>query len=103
MARERPFEKLIEETGFSFPSGHSASSLAFYGFLIYLIQIKLTNKTLKTSLTLLLSLLILLIGFSRVYLQVHYPSDVIGAFSYAGSYLILFIMFTQRIVNSIEK
>lgn len=90
--RPRPIEyRIIDENGYSFPSGHSMISMAFYGFLIYLIYKNVKNKYIKVISILLLSTLILLIGISRIYLGVHYTSDVIGGFLLAISYLTLYI------------
>ena len=90
--RPRPTEhRIIDEAGYSFPSGHSMVSAAFYGFLIYLIYKNVKNKYLKWGLITILSLLILLIGTSRIYLGVHYTSDVLAGFLVAISYLIVFI------------
>ena len=66
-------------------------SMAFYGFLIYLIYKNVKNKYIKVISILLLSTLIFLIGASRIYLGVHYASDVIGGFLLAISYLALYI------------
>lgn len=94
--RPRPsVTRLVKESGYSFPSGHSMASLAFYGFLIYLIYKNIQNKYLKWILIILLTLLIFLIGFSRIYLGVHYASDVIAGFLAGAIYLILFIRFTK--------
>lgn len=91
-ARPRPLDiSLVEETGYSFPSGHSLTSMAFYGLLIYLITISNLSKKLKIILNIILSLLILIVGLSRIYLGVHYFTDVIGGFSLAIIYLIIFI------------
>ena len=91
--RERPnVNRLVEENGYSFPSGHSMVSSAFYGFLIYLIYKYVKNKKIRNALIILLSLLILLIGTSRIYLGVHYASDVVGGFAISIAYLIVFIM-----------
>lgn len=91
--------RLIEESGFSFPSGHSMTSMAFYGFLIYLIYKKVNNKVLKWFLISLLSLLILSIGFSRIYLGVHYFTDVCAGFIEAICYLIVFITVFKKVVH----
>lgn len=82
--------RLITETGYSFPSGHSMASTAFYGFLIYLIQKKVQNKRLKMGLTIVLSILIIAIGLSRIYLGVHYASDVCAGFLLSLAYLMIF-------------
>lgn len=90
--RPRPTEfRMIDESGYSFPSGHSMASAAFYGFLIYLVYKKVKNKKLKITIITLLSLLIILIGISRIYLGVHYTSDVLAGFFVSISYLTIYI------------
>ena len=100
--RERPtLINLVVEHGFSFPSGHSCTSLAFYGFLIYLIYNNLNNKVLKFFLIILLVLLVLIICVSRIYLGVHYASDVLAGICLGFIVLILFIYFyNKRIVRN---
>ena len=85
-------ERLIEQGGYSYPSGHSMMAMCLYGVLIYLINTKLKNRKLKIILTIILSIIILLIGVSRIYVRVHYPSDVLGA--YLLTILILIINIT---------
>ena len=95
--RPRPTEyRIITETGYSFPSGHSMVSMAFYGFIIYLIYKNVNNKYIKWLVISILSLLIVSIGISRIYLGVHYTSDVIAGFLVSVSYLIIFIHFLPR-------
>ncbi len=90
--RPRPTEfRIVEESGYSFPSGHSMVSMAFYGYLIYLIYKYVKNKYLKWIFIILLSILICSIGISRIYLGVHYTSDVLGGFFISISYLIIYI------------
>ena len=97
--RPRPIEhRIIDEKGYSLPSGHSMVSMAFYGFLIYFIHKNVKNKYIKISLIALLSLLIISIGISRIYLGVHYTSDVIAGFLVAISYLIIFV----HIINNVK-
>jgi membrane-associated phospholipid phosphatase len=79
--RSRPsHEHLVEVNTLSFPSGHSMSAMAFYGFLIYLSIVSKIPLFLKSFLVTLLVLTILSIGISRIYLGVHYPSDVAAGF-----------------------
>ena len=88
--RPRPIEwMLIEESGYSFPSGHAMVSAAFYGILIYLIWQTNIDKKYKIIWTVILSILILLIGLSRIYLGVHYASDIIAGFTISLSYVII--------------
>ena len=81
LQRPRPEEfRIINESGYSFPSGHSMISMAFYGYLIYLIYKYVKNKYLKWFLITILGILIVNIGISRIYLGVHYTSDVLAGF-----------------------
>lgn len=95
--------RLVEESGYSFPSGHSMISVAFYGLVIYLIYKNVNNKYLKWTLITLLSLLILTIGFSRIYVGVHYFTDVIGGYLLALAYLIVYIYIYNKKVRKDEK
>ena len=97
LQRPRPTEyRIIEETGYSFPSGHSMVSMAFYGYLIYLIYKYVKNKYIKWISITLLSILICSIGISRIYLGVHYTSDVLGGFLVSISYLVIYISATNK-------
>lgn len=88
--------RLTEETGYSFPSGHSMASVAFYGFVIYLILSSEMNKYLKIVLSTLLVILILVIGFSRIYLGVHNVSDVIAGHAISTGLLLADIMILKK-------
>ncbi len=89
--RDRPLGvALIEERGYSFPSGHSMTSLAYFGLFIYLIYCSNLSKKKKIFSITLLCFLIFLIGISRIYLGVHYASDVIGGFFLSIIYLVIF-------------
>lgn len=100
LQRPRPIEyRIIDESGYSFPSGHSMVSMAFYGFIIYLIYKYIKNKNLKIFLITILSLLIIFIGISRIYLGVHYTSDVLAGFLISISYLIVYTRIAGKILN----
>lgn len=100
IARPRPdILRLVYETGYSFPSGHAMVATGFYGFLIYIANKKIKNKALRRCITILLTLLIFLIGISRIYLGVHYATDIIGAFIIGIIYLVIFINILKK--NSI--
>lgn len=79
--RARPLEMLIEKDGYSFPSGHATLSMAFFGMMIYLFKDKIKNKTARCIFVTLNIVLILLIAISRLYLNVHWPTDVIAGFA----------------------
>lgn len=97
--RPRPDEyRLITETGYSFPSGHSMVSMAFYGYFIYLTFKYLKNKKLKVLLITFLSILIVLIGITRIYLGVHYTSDVIAGFLISICYLIIYTSLVKKYI-----
>ncbi|MFC0522763.1 phosphatase PAP2 family protein [Pontibacillus salicampi] len=79
-------------TGFSFPSGHATGSLLLYGFLIYFVSLSPWNRIWKTIVNIMLTVLILLIGLSRVYLGVHYVTDIAAGFLLGLSWLIMCII-----------
>jgi undecaprenyl-diphosphatase len=97
--RTRPIVGIpvIQAEGYSFPSGHAMISICFYGVLIYLAFKYIKNIKLKYLIYLILGLLILFIGLSRVYLGVHYLSDVLGGFSLGIFWLSLCILFYRVI------
>ena len=83
--------RLIEQGGYSFPSGHSMNCLVSYGILIYLLLRYCENRRLAKLLSFGLGLLTILIGFSRVYVGVHYPTDIIGGWSLGIAVLVAMI------------
>ena len=89
--------RLIEEGGYSFPSGHSMNGLVCYGILIYLIRRYCKNRKLANVLTGLLGFLIIAIGCSRVYVGVHYPTDIIGGWSLGAAYLCIAIIILEKV------
>lgn len=97
--RDRPsLDQLISVSTLSYPSGHAMSAMAFYGFLIYL-NIRLASSWwLKLAVFIVLGLLIFLIGISRIYLGVHYPSDVLAG--YVGG--LIWVTFCATLFNIID-
>ena len=95
--RSRPIDiSLIEETGYSFPSGHSLTVMAFYGLIVYFIYKSSLNKNSKILFITLFSLVILVVGLSRVYLGVHFFTDVLGAYCFSIFYLIIYTSVIDR-------
>jgi membrane-associated phospholipid phosphatase len=88
---------------FSFPSGHASSGFIFYGLLAYLIWKTNIPRAYKLIIATLLILLSLLIGFSRLYLRMHYPSDVIAGFCNGFAWLILSIVLLERLKKRADK
>src|SRR6188768_3148728 len=79
--RKRPLSPLLKAArGLSFPSGHAIMSVTFYGLLAYMLQLSINDDFIKYLVTLLIIILIGVIGYSRIYLRVHYASDVIAGF-----------------------
>lgn len=94
--RERPsIHRLIEETGYSFPSGHTMAAFALYGAIMYLLWRHIASRSGRALLIALSCFMILMIGLSRIYLGVHHPSDIIGALLASGLWFILMIRLYQ--------
>lgn len=96
--RIRPdqIEHLVEQGEYAYPSGHAMGSMIIFGGLIfilvrYLNTLRRDTKVIKWVISIIFSILILAIGLSRIYLGVHYPSDVIGGFSLGLAWLSLSI------------
>ncbi|RYY98423.1 MAG: phosphatase PAP2 family protein [Chitinophagaceae bacterium] len=102
--RVRPPGPLIGKLeNFSFPSGHATSAFIFYGLLAYLLwKMELPRAVRLTGVALLL-LFSLLIGFSRVYLRVHYPSDVLAGFCIGFAWLLLVTALFRRLKKSSDR
>ncbi len=102
--RLRPPHPLIGPlNNFSFPSGHATSAFIFYGLLTYLIWKSDIAKLYKYLIGSVLILFSLLIGFSRIYLRVHYPSDVLAGFCIGFACLILTIWLFERLKKKSDK
>lgn len=94
--RTRPhLHRLIEATGYSFPSGHAMSAFTVYVILSFLLWRHIPSRWGRTLLIIFSTVMILGIGISRVYLGVHYPSDIIGGYLASGFWLTVAIWFFQ--------
>ena len=98
--RKRPLAPLLKAVrGLSFPSGHAIMSTTFYGLLLYIILSEAGLAWVRIAMIVVLVMLILLIGYSRIYLRVHYATDVVAGFA-AG---ILWVIFGIGLLRRIEK
>ncbi|NCN86892.1 phosphatase PAP2 family protein [archaeon] len=95
--KPRPETMTFLETGYSFPSGHSTMSIIFFGLLIYLFKDEIKNKSTKYIFIILNILIILLIGFSRLYFNVHYVIDVLGGYMIGFICLLSSIILVRKI------
>ncbi len=98
--RARPSHPLNAGTsGFSFPSGHSIGGFTFSGILIYMIWKSKLNRNVKWAWTILLIFFSCLIGLSRIYLNVHYASDVMGSFFLT----LIWLAVTFHVAETLER
>lgn len=98
--RPRPISELVPDiTGYSFPSSHVMCAIAFYGMLCVLVCTTFKDKLIKRAVIILSSLLIFLISLSRLYLQIHYLSDVLMGLVFGGLCLLIFISIIRAIDN----
>ncbi|WP_419887113.1 phosphatase PAP2 family protein [Neobacillus niacini] len=98
--RARPdLHRLIEIGGYSFPSGHAMNAFTVYGILTFLLWRHIFIRSGRTLLLLGSSFFIIMIGVSRIYLGVHYPSDIIGGYFASGFWLATSIWFFQWVME----
>lgn len=94
---------LISEDGFSFPSGHSISSMYTYGLLLYFVVTNVKNTAWKIVLTIVLTVLMFGIGLSRIFVGVHYPTDVLAGWSLGALAVMVTIWILQKLESSAKK
>lgn len=100
VARQRPISYMIvDESGYSFPSAHSMISMVFYGFLIYVLYIHIKNKVLKNVIAVVFAVLIPCIAMTRIYLGVHYPSDIFAGLLFGYIYLIIYVSIIKKYIQ----
>jgi undecaprenyl-diphosphatase len=98
--RERPPVFFgTEPASYSFPSGHALCSFCFYGVMAGLIAARVRSPALRIAVWALAALLVIAIGVSRVYLGMHYPSDVIGGYLAAAVWVSAMLVLDRWRVN----
>lgn len=101
--RVRPIQYfLVEKTGYSYPSGHAMVSMTFYTVLTYLISENLIEKRKRIFLWVLNFIIIILIGYSRIYLGVHWPTDIIGGYILGGLLSYVIILSGKKIESKLK-
>jgi len=102
--RQRPSHSLVDGiTNYSFPSGHSFMTVTFYGLLAWWAWTYTRDKQQKTVLITLLLLFLFTIGFSRIYLQVHYLTDVLAGWSFGACWLLCSLLITQKWLDKMAR
>jgi membrane-associated phospholipid phosphatase len=86
--RPDPVQRAIVESGFSFPSGHATSALVILATVAWLVSLVTASRTMRATAWVAAGILAVAIGLSRVYLGVHYPSDVLAGWVLGTSWLI---------------
>jgi undecaprenyl-diphosphatase len=99
VARERPeiLEPILVEHGFSFPSGHATLSMTAYGVLAVLVWRSRLAREAKLAATALVGMIVFAVGVSRIWLGVHWPSDVLGGWIVGGVIVLLFADLTREV------
>ncbi len=87
---------LIEEGGYSFTSGHSITSMVVFGLLIYLVRKYVRNRKAANILTAALAVPWIFIGLSRIYMGVHFPSDVLAGWALGAAVLVGIIVIVEK-------
>lgn len=102
-ARDRPelWKRIVDAQFNSFPSGHAMVSLVVYGFLAYLLAIRFPRR--QSLIYVLAILLIISIGFSRLYLGVHWPTDVVAGYAAGLVWLMTCILSLEVVQRSLNK
>lgn len=97
--RPRPLNAIYTENSFSFPSGHASISVVFYGFIAYILFRQLKKWQHKMAVLFFGVIFILMIGLSRLYLGVHFLSDVLGGYLLGTLWLLIGIAIFERLQN----
>jgi undecaprenyl-diphosphatase len=102
--RPRPLHKMVSAGGYSFPSGHSLGGFIFCLLVIFLIWKLKTGRLNKYFLYFISAVFGILIGFSRVYLHVHYATDILGSlFVATGWFALIYVLFILVYRNDLHQ
>lgn len=101
--RERPSIALYTENSFSFPSGHAAVAVAFYGYLTYVLVRNLKTRRGKITAACAGTVVIFVLGLSRLYLGVHFVSDVVGGYVIGAFWLIVAISMVEWLASDVKS
>ncbi|MEP7213494.1 MAG: phosphatase PAP2 family protein [Acidobacteriota bacterium] len=101
-ARPDPFFDLPSPSSYSFPSGHALGSLCFYGIIAFIFVRHANSRSVRIAVATAAAVWAAAIGFSRIYLGVHYPSDVLGGF-FVGLIWLATVILTDRLLGSASK
>ncbi|WP_186672757.1 phosphatase PAP2 family protein [Sporosarcina sp. BP05] len=102
--RERPsIHRILDANGFSFPSGHSMMAFALYAIIAYIAWRNVKTTMNRVVLVLFTAFMIIMIGTSRIYLGVHYPSDIVGGFAASAIWVTIAISVYGYFLNKCEK
>jgi len=97
--RPRPSPQIVAAHWYSFPSGHAFSAMIVYGFLIYMAWRLIKSEALRFIIFFLSILLIIFVGISRIYLNVHWLTDILGGYAAGFAWL----LFSIIMVNTIKQ
>ena len=98
-ARPVPYFDIVAPKSYSFPSGHALASFCFYGALAAILTTRIKNRRAQVVIWITSAILVFLIGFSRIYLGVHYTTDVLAGFSAALIWIVSVRFVEQRLVS----
>lgn len=102
--RERPeIHRILDANGFSFPSGHSMMAFALYAIIAYIAWRNVKTTMSRVALVLFTAFMIIMIGTSRIYLGVHYPSDIVGGFAVSALWMTFAISVYAYFQNKRKK
>ncbi|MCI9598499.1 MAG: phosphatase PAP2 family protein [Firmicutes bacterium] len=93
---------LIEQGGYSFTSGHSITSMVVFGLLIFLVRKYVKDRRTANMLTVLLCVPLVFIGLSRIYMGVHFPTDVLGGWCLGLAVLMIIVSIEDRLTTGKE-